>query len=170
LRVRFFLNENAIIMDITMILEMAASAGDRAAITAEGRSLTAAELLELSRGLGRRWRDHSAVLYLGANHLAFAEALFASAWAGIPLVPLNYRLSREQLAFLLGRQEAPWSSPTSTRWRRGPVSHHAAVERAVRRAEPDVPRWADDPRRRPCCSTQAARRPRPRRLSCATGT
>ena len=99
----FFLNENAIIMDITMILEMAASAGDRAAITADGRSLTAAELLELSRGLGRRWRDHSAVLYLGANHLAFPVALFGAAIAGVPFIPLNYRLSEQQTAAIIER-------------------------------------------------------------------
>jgi acyl-CoA synthetase (AMP-forming)/AMP-acid ligase II len=99
----FFLNENAIIMDITMILEMAASAGDRAAITADGRSLTAAELLELSRGLGRRWRDHSAVLYLGANHLAFPVALFGAAVAGVPFIPLNYRLSQQQIAAIIER-------------------------------------------------------------------
>jgi len=99
----FFLNENAIIMDITMILEMAASAGDRAAITADGRSLTAAELLELSRGLARRWRDHSAVLYLGANHLAFPVALFGAAIAGVPFIPLNYRLSEQQTAAIIER-------------------------------------------------------------------
>ena len=99
----FFLNENAIIMDITMILEMAASAGDRAAITADGRSLTAAELLELSRGLGRRWRDYSAVLYLGANHLAFPVALFGAAIAGVPFIPLNYRLSEQQIAAIIER-------------------------------------------------------------------
>ena len=99
----FFLNENAIIMDITMILEMAASAGDRAAITADGRSLTAAELLELSRGPARRWRDHSAVLYLGANHLAFPVALFGAAIAGVPFIPLNYRLSEQQTAAIIER-------------------------------------------------------------------
>ena len=99
----FFLNENAIIMDITMILEMAASAGDRAAVTADGRSLTAAELLELSRSAARRFRGRSAVLYLGANQLAFPVALFGAAVAGVPFIPLNYRLSEQQTAAIIDR-------------------------------------------------------------------
>ena len=99
----FFLNENAVIMDITMILEMAASAGDRAAVTADGRSLTAAELLELARGASRRCRGRSAVLYLGANHLAFPVALFGAAIAGVPFIPLNYRLSEQQTAAIIER-------------------------------------------------------------------
>ena len=99
----FFLNENAVIMDITMILEMAASAGDRAAVTADGRSLTAAELLELARGVSRRCLGHSAVLYLGANHLAFPVALFGAAIAGVPFIPLNYRLSEQQTAAIIER-------------------------------------------------------------------
>ena len=101
----FYLNENAIIMDITMILEMAASAGDRAAVTADGRTLTAAELLELSRGAAQRFRGHSAsaVLYLGANHLAFPVALFGAAIAGVPFIPLNYRLSEQQTAGIVER-------------------------------------------------------------------
>ena len=86
-----------------MILEMAASAGDRAAVTADGRSLTAAELLELARGLSRRWRGRSAVLYLGANHLAFPVALFGAAVAGVPFIPLNYRLSEQQTAAIIER-------------------------------------------------------------------
>ena len=86
-----------------MILEMAASAEDRSAVTADGVSLTAAELLELSRGAARRWRGHSAVLYLGANRLAFPVALFGAAIAGVPFVPLNYRLSEQQTAAIIGR-------------------------------------------------------------------
>jgi len=86
-----------------MILEMAASAEDRPAVTADGVSLTAAELLELSRGAARRWRGHSAVLYLGANRLAFPVALFGAAIAGVPFVPLNYRLSEQQTAAIIER-------------------------------------------------------------------
>jgi len=86
-----------------MILEMAASAEDRSAVTADGVSLTAAELLELSRGAARRWRGHSAVLYLGANRLAFPVALFGAAIAGVPFIPLNYRLSEQQTAAIIER-------------------------------------------------------------------
>ncbi|WP_194903672.1 class I adenylate-forming enzyme family protein [Catenulispora rubra] len=90
-------------MNITMILEMAASAGDRAAVTADGRSLTASELLTLARGAAHRFRDHSAVLYLGTSHLAYPVALFGAAIAGVPFIPVNYRLGDEQTAAILAR-------------------------------------------------------------------
>ncbi|TDV49824.1 class I adenylate-forming enzyme family protein [Actinophytocola oryzae] len=90
-------------MNISMILEMAASAGDRVVVTAEGRSLTAARLLDLARAAAERFLGHPAVLYLGANHLAYPVALFGAASAGVPFVPLNYRLGDEQLTRLRAR-------------------------------------------------------------------
>src|SRR5215469_6281664 len=90
-------------MNITMILEMAASAGDRPAVTADGRSLTPAELLRLAHAAAGRFRGHPAVIYAGTSHLAYPVALFGAALAGVPLVPLNYRLGEQQLAGLLAR-------------------------------------------------------------------
>src|SRR5689334_14308207 len=90
-------------MNITMILEMAASAGDRAAVTAGGRSLTAAELLRLAHAAAHRFRQYPAVVYLGANHLAYPVALFGAALAGVPFIPINYRLGDQQLAALQAR-------------------------------------------------------------------
>src|SRR5919201_5194084 len=90
-------------MNIAMILEMAASAGDRAVVTSGDRSLAAAEVLDLARSAANRFRHHPAVLYLGTNHLAFPVAVFGAALAGVPLVPLNYRLSDHQLARLRDR-------------------------------------------------------------------
>ncbi|MDW8803450.1 AMP-binding protein [Streptomyces scabiei] len=84
-------------MNIAVILEMAASAGDRPAVTEGGRSLSAAELQRLARHAADRFRDRTAVLYLGPNHLAYPVALFGAALAGVPFVPLNYRLGEEQL-------------------------------------------------------------------------
>ena len=89
-------------MNITMILEMAASAGDRPAVTAGGRALTAAQILRLAQGAAERFRRYPAVLYLGTNHLAYPVALFGAALAGVPLVPLNYRLGGAQLDGLAG--------------------------------------------------------------------
>jgi acyl-CoA synthetase (AMP-forming)/AMP-acid ligase II len=86
-----------------MILEMAASAGDRPAVTADGRSLTASGVLRLAHAAAGRFRRYPAVLYLGANHLAFPVALFGAALAGIPFVPLSYRLGDQQLAGLQAR-------------------------------------------------------------------
>ncbi|MFI6377174.1 class I adenylate-forming enzyme family protein [Streptomyces sp. NPDC050546] len=91
-------------MNIVVILEMAASAGDRPAVTEGGRSLSAAELHRLARhAAADRFRDRTAVLYLGPNHLAYPVALFGAALAGLPFVPLNYRLGEEQLGALIDR-------------------------------------------------------------------
>ncbi|GAA2737386.1 hypothetical protein GCM10010439_67290 [Actinocorallia aurantiaca] len=90
-------------MNITMILEMAASAGDRPVVTADGRTLTAPELLGLARSAADRFRDYPAVLYLGTNHLAYPVALFGAAIAGVPFVPMNYRLGEHQLDGLQAR-------------------------------------------------------------------
>ncbi|MFI0350312.1 class I adenylate-forming enzyme family protein [Actinomadura sp. 9N407] len=90
-------------MNIAMILEMTVSAGDRVVVTAGGRSLTASELLRLAHAAARRFMRRPAVLYLGANHLAYPVALFGSALAGVPFVPLNYRLGERQLSDLLDR-------------------------------------------------------------------
>ena len=65
-----------------MILEMAASAGDRPAVAADGRSLTAAGLLA-SHAPRDRFRRYPAVLYLGTSHLAYPVALFGAALAGV---------------------------------------------------------------------------------------
>jgi acyl-CoA synthetase (AMP-forming)/AMP-acid ligase II len=90
-------------VNIGMILEMAASAGDKPAVAAGGRSVSAAELLELSSAAAERFRGYPAVLYLGTNHLAYPVALFGAAIAEVPFIPLNYRLGQEQLAALLER-------------------------------------------------------------------
>jgi acyl-CoA synthetase (AMP-forming)/AMP-acid ligase II len=90
-------------MNITMILEMVASGGDRPVVTANGRSLTASDLLARARAAAHRFQGHSAVLYLSPSHLAYPVALFGAALAGIPFIPLNYRLGEHQLTRLLAR-------------------------------------------------------------------
>jgi acyl-CoA synthetase (AMP-forming)/AMP-acid ligase II len=90
-------------MNIAMILEMAASAGDRAVATAGDRTLAAAGLLAHARAAAERFRRYPAVVYLGANHLAYPVALFGAALAGVPFVPVNYRHGEAQLAGILAR-------------------------------------------------------------------
>src|SRR3984885_5485273 len=46
-------------------------------------------------------RGAEELVYVGVNADDFAVALFAAAWAGVPLVPLNYRLGRDALESLL---------------------------------------------------------------------
>ena len=90
-------------MNIALILEMAASAGDRPVAVAGGRSLTAARLHRLAHAAAARFRGQPAVLYLGTSHLAYPVALFGAALAGVPFVPFNYRLGEQQLAGLRAR-------------------------------------------------------------------
>ncbi|HWU04799.1 MAG TPA: class I adenylate-forming enzyme family protein [Streptomyces sp.] len=90
-------------MNIAVILEMAASAEDRPAVTEGGRTLSVAELQRLAQHAATRFRGRTAVLYLGPNHPAYPVALFGAALANIPFVPLNYRLGEEQLGALIER-------------------------------------------------------------------
>ena len=66
-------------------------------------TLSATRLLDLARAAARRFQRYPAVLYLGANHLAYPVALFGAALAGVPLIPVNYRLGEAQLAGIVAR-------------------------------------------------------------------
>ncbi len=53
----------------------------------------------------------SRVAYLGTNHPAFLETLFATAMLGAIFVPLNARLSPEEIEYILSIRAARcWSS------------------------------------------------------------
>lgn len=91
-------------MNLAMLLDMAADGfGDRVLIGSRSDGLTAARLAEMAdRGAQLIHRAKAdAVLYLAVNGPAFPVALFAAARAGVPLVPVNYRLGSEQLDALL---------------------------------------------------------------------
>ncbi|MET7568455.1 fatty acid--CoA ligase family protein [Streptomyces sp. NPDC005492] len=91
-------------MNVSMILDMAAEGfGDRVVIGRAQDGLTPVRLRELAAGGARAIRaaGADAVVYLATNGPAFAVAQFAAAHAGVPLVPVNYRLGDEQLDALL---------------------------------------------------------------------
>lgn len=95
-------------MTLLMLLEMIASAfGDRLGIGTAARGLTYQDLHERAGAGAEVIRRHGAqhVAYLGPSDLAFPVALFASAWAGVPFLPLSYRLGDDQLRDLLGRHD-----------------------------------------------------------------
>ncbi len=48
--------------------------------------------------------DAASVVYAGESHPLLPVPLLASAWRGVPFVPVNYRLDDEQLAALIARQ------------------------------------------------------------------
>lgn len=79
---------------------------DRVALVHDGRRDTYAELARRTaalaaglRGLGVRRGDR--VGYLGPNHPAYLETLFATASLGAVFVPVNTRLAAPELAFVL---------------------------------------------------------------------
>jgi acyl-CoA synthetase (AMP-forming)/AMP-acid ligase II len=85
-------------MNLLLLLDMvAAGSGDEVAVQAGDGRLTAAELLTSAWTGAELAAGASAVAYVGTNGLAFPIGLFAAAAAGVPFVPLNYRLSDDQL-------------------------------------------------------------------------
>ncbi len=93
-------------MNISLLLQMAADAEPaRTALTCEGRNWSYSALWEAARCAAERFRDsgcgHVALLDTGSE--AAALALFGAAIAGLPYVPLNYRLAPDDLSALLGR-------------------------------------------------------------------
>jgi acyl-CoA synthetase (AMP-forming)/AMP-acid ligase II len=94
-------------VNLALLVDMAAAAaGERTAVVQDGGgSYTYAELAALSRAGAHllRSRQATALVFIGTNHPDFALAVFAAAAAGVPFVPLNYRLSASQLTELVGR-------------------------------------------------------------------
>lgn len=97
-------------MSVTLLLDIAASMDpDRVVVGRRGDGLTAARLDTLARGGAAVLAASGAetVVFVGVGSSAFPVALFAAAHAGVPLAPLNYRLSADQLAGLVGRLDRP---------------------------------------------------------------
>jgi acyl-CoA synthetase (AMP-forming)/AMP-acid ligase II len=91
-------------VNLTMLLDMAVDGfGDRVVVGSRNGGLTPAHLRELARGAAKvvLERDADAIVYLAVNGPAFQVALFAAAYSGVPLVPVNYRLGGEQIDQLL---------------------------------------------------------------------
>lgn len=93
-------------MNITMLLDMAADAfGDRTAVVCGDRALTYAELRDKAQAAAGLFRGSGAeyVAVLDTNSPALPVAVFGAAYAGLPYVPLNYRLTAEEINALLAR-------------------------------------------------------------------
>ncbi|MDE0661309.1 MAG: AMP-binding protein [Gammaproteobacteria bacterium] len=91
-----------------MLLEMATSGfGQRIAFTdpAQGASITYQELYDAAGAAAHKIRESGAsrVAMLDVSNLAVPIALFASGWANVPYVPINYRLTGEEIDALLAR-------------------------------------------------------------------
>ena len=93
-------------MNISLILQMVADAEpDRIGLVCDGRRWSYGALWRAAQGAAH------AILKSGASHVALLDesseaapiALFGAALAGVPYVPLNYRLADADLAALLAR-------------------------------------------------------------------
>ncbi|GAA0319020.1 fatty acid--CoA ligase family protein [Sphingomonas oligophenolica] len=93
-------------MNIALFLEMAAEgAPDRTGLVCDGRRWRYDELLAGARGAAEVIRKSGCahVALLDESSEAAVMALFGAALAGVPYVPLNYRLADADLAALLER-------------------------------------------------------------------
>lgn len=89
-----------------MLLDMAADGfGERVLVGSRSGGMTARDLVSRSHSGAAliHEQEAGAVVYAAVNGPAFPVALFAAARAGVPLVPLNYRLGDGQLASLLAK-------------------------------------------------------------------
>ena len=95
-------------MNVMMLLEMAAQGyGERVAFTNGEDSLTYQELFQAAGAAAAEIKESGCdyVAMLDVTSLAMPVALFASAWAGVPYVPINYRLTSHEIKALLERVE-----------------------------------------------------------------
>ena len=93
-------------MNVMMLLEMASQAmGERVAVQCGEERWTVAQLFEGAGRLASRFRsagvEHVALLDVASP--AVPLALFGASWGGVPFVPLNYRLTGEELDALIER-------------------------------------------------------------------
>ncbi len=91
-------------MNLMMLLEMTASGfPDRVVLTHAKDQLRASELYAAAGCAAAQIRASGAekAAFLDVSGPALPVALFASAWAGVPFVPLNYRLTGAELDRLI---------------------------------------------------------------------
>jgi acyl-CoA synthetase (AMP-forming)/AMP-acid ligase II len=96
-------------VNLMMLLEMAAQGfGERVGVQNGDERLTYAELFALAGGAARVARQAGVerLALLDVSSCAVPVALFGSAWAGLPFVPLNYRLTDPEIE-ALAAQIAP---------------------------------------------------------------
>lgn len=97
-------------MSVSLLLEMAASGNpERTAVVAGDLRLTTQQLSDLADGGAGVLATSNArhVVYVGAGGVLLPLLIFASARAGLPFTPINYRLSAEGIQALIARLPDP---------------------------------------------------------------
>ncbi|MDB5972528.1 MAG: long-chain fatty acid--CoA ligase [Hydrocarboniphaga sp.] len=93
-------------MNIATLLDMSAEAfGERIAVVSGDTQLSYAELKAAALAAALRVQASGAVyvVLLDVNSAAAPVAIFGAAYAGVPYVPLNYRLTRPEINELIAR-------------------------------------------------------------------
>jgi acyl-CoA synthetase (AMP-forming)/AMP-acid ligase II len=92
-------------MHLSSFVEMVESGFDDRVLLGDQKSrITGTEFGFLVRlGATQVHNQYASVIYVGENHSLLPVALFAAAWAGVPFVPVNYRLEDRQLHSLIER-------------------------------------------------------------------
>ncbi|MDO8361537.1 MAG: AMP-binding protein [Actinomycetota bacterium] len=93
-------------MHLASLVEMVESGFDeRALLGTHEHPVTGAQLGQLVRaGASTIQGKYTSLVYAGENHPLLPVALLSAAWAGIPFVPVNYRLEDHHLMSLIDRQ------------------------------------------------------------------
>jgi acyl-CoA synthetase (AMP-forming)/AMP-acid ligase II len=97
-------------MNLAVILDMVSDGmPDRVLIGDRETGLTGVQLRARAQAAAAHIAAAGAdrLVYLGPNGQAFPIALFAATLAGVPFLPLNFRLGAEQLDEVMSRQVAP---------------------------------------------------------------
>src|SRR5215218_2594514 len=94
-------------MHLASMVEMIESGFDHRVLLGDPRQrLTGADLGSLvRRGASTLAGACSSVVYAGENHPLLPIALLSAAWAGVPFVPVNYRLDDHQLNGVIASQQ-----------------------------------------------------------------
>ena len=92
-------------MHLSSLVEMVESGfDDRVLLGDESSQITGTDFGFLVRlGATQVHNKYTSVIYVGENHPLLPVGLFAAAWAGVPFVPVNYRLEDRQLRSLIER-------------------------------------------------------------------
>ena len=141
-------------MNLMMLLEMATSGfGDRVAVTSGAARLSYTELFRAAGAAAQEIAGSGCerLALLDVSSPAVPVGLFASAWAGVPFVPLNYRLTGAELERLV-KEIAPSYLVTDAERAEGlsklPGTSVVTRERFLERASAGAagePSWPMDP-------------------------
>jgi acyl-CoA synthetase (AMP-forming)/AMP-acid ligase II len=115
-------------MHLSSLVEMVESGFDDRVLLGTGDSaVTGTDLGRMVRA-GASVLSAPALVYAGENHPLLPIALLSAAWAGVPFVPVNYRLDDERLVALINRQPgALLLADSSTADRLAALGHPATV-------------------------------------------